>query len=121
MAHPIVHIELSSADHQKDSQWYNEVFNWEVQEFPEANYSTWSGPDDSVGGGFNAISDENPVGTIMIYIHTDDLEATKAKIKVKGGKILLESYDIPDVGTMATFTDPTGNTLALLEPVPESE
>jgi predicted enzyme related to lactoylglutathione lyase len=52
---------------------------------------------------------------------TDDLEASKAKIKEKGGTILLESYEIPTVGTMATFKDPTGNMLALLEPAPDAE
>ncbi len=85
------------------------------------NYSTWSGVDDSVGGGFNAVDDDNPAGTVMVYIHTDDLEASKKKIKEKGGTVLLESFEIPTVGTMATFKDPTGNLLALLQPEPESD
>jgi predicted enzyme related to lactoylglutathione lyase len=121
MAHPIVHIELSSKDHKADAQWYEDVFGWETNEYPDMDYSTWSGADDSVGGGFNKVSDENPAGTVIVYIHTDDLEASKAKIKEKGGTILLESYEIPTVGTMATFKDPTGNMLALLEPAPDAE
>lgn len=121
MAHPIVHIELSSNDHKKDAGWYKDVFGWETTEYADMNYSTWSGVDDSVGGGFNAVSDEYPAGTIMVYIHTDNLAETVAKIKEKGGTIVLESYEIPTVGTMATFKDPTGNLMALLEPMPESE
>ena len=79
-----------------------------------------SGVDDSVGGGFNAVGDENPAGTVMVYIHTDDLAATVSKVREKGGTVLLESYEIPTVGTMATFKDPTGNVLALLQPAPEA-
>lgn len=69
MAHPIVHIELSSEDHAKDVEWYKDVFGWETMEYPDMDYSAWSGVDDSVGGGFNPVSDDNPAGTIMVYIH----------------------------------------------------
>jgi predicted enzyme related to lactoylglutathione lyase len=121
MAHPIVHIELSSTEHKADAQWYKDVFGWDTKEFPDMDYSTWSGVDDSVGGGFNKVSDENPAGTVTVYIHTDNLVESVAKVKEKGGTIVLESYEIPTVGTMAMFKDPTGNMLALLEPVPDAE
>ena len=121
MKHPIVHIEISSKNHKESAQWYSDIFGWETQEFPDMDYSTWAGPDESVGGGFNTISDENPAGTIVFYIHTDDLAATVKKVKDKGGEILVESFDIPTVGTMATFKDPSGNVISLLEPAPESE
>ena len=121
MAHPIVHIELSSKDHKADSQWHKDVFGWETTEYPDMDYSAWSGPDDSVGGGFNPVGDDNPAGSVLVYIHTDNLAESVAKVKEKGGTVVLESYDIPTVGTMATFKDPTGNLLALLQPEPESE
>jgi len=121
MAHPIVHIEISSKNHKESAQWYKDVFGWETQEFPEQDYSTWSGGDDGVGGGFNQISDDNPAGTITFYLHTDDLAASLAKVKEMGGEIVLESYDIPTVGTMATFKDPSGNMVSLLQPEPDAE
>lgn len=121
MNHPIVHIEMSSKDHKESAQWYNEIFGWETSEYPGMDYSTFSSGEGRVGGGFNPISDENPVGTVVFYIHTDDLAASVAKVKEKGGEILVESYEIPTVGTMATFKDPSGNIVSLLEPMPEEE
>lgn len=121
MKHPIVHIEISSKDHQASAAWYKEIFGWETQEFPDMNYSSWAGPDESVGGGFNPISDDNPAGTITFYIHTDDLAASVAKVKEKGGEILVDSFDIPGVGTMASFKDPSGNMVSLLQPAPEAD
>lgn len=121
MKHPIVHIEISSKNHKESAAWYKEIFGWETQEFPEQDYSTWSGVDDSVGGGFNQISDDNPAGMVTFYIHTDDLVASLAKVKEKGGEILLESQEIPTVGTMATFKDPSGNVVSLLQPAPDAD
>lgn len=121
MAHPIVHIELSAKNHKEAAKWYKDIFGWETQEYPEMDYSSWSGPDESVGGGFNPVSEDSPAGTVMVYIHTDDLKGTVKTIKEKGGEIVVESYEIPTVGTMATFKDPTGNLMSLLEPAPESE
>ena len=121
MAHPIVHIELSANKHSEAAKWYKDVFGWETQEFPEMDYSTWTGPDGSVGGGFQPVGEDSPAGTVMVYIHTDDLKASVKAIKDMGGEIVLESHEIPTVGTMATFKDPTGNVMSLLEPAPESE
>ncbi len=121
MTHPIVHIEISSKNHKESAKWYADVFGWETQEFPEQDYSTWSGGEEGVGGGFNAISDDFLAGSITFYIHTDDLSASLAKVKESGGEILLESYEIPTVGTMASFKDPSGNVVSLLQPAPDAE
>lgn len=117
MSHPIVHIELSAHDHKQAARFYSDVFGWKMKEYPEMNYTTFEAEKGSVGGGFNPISDQNPAGTVMVYIHTDDLEATLAKIEKNGGKIILPGLDIPDVGRMAVFSDPTGNKIALLRPL----
>jgi len=116
MAHPIVHIELSAKDHKEAAAWYKDIFGWEITEFPDMNYSFFAGPNESVGGGFNPVSDETPAGEVLVYIHTDNLAATINKIKEAGGTVVVESFDIPTVGTMGVFKDPTGNLMALLQP-----
>lgn len=113
--HFITHIEFSSRNLDETKKFYAEVFEWKIQDFPEMDYATFEAEGGS-GGGFNPISDEYPAGRILVYIHTPDLMETLKKIKAAGGTIFLESYPIQGVGTMATFTDPTGNLIALLEP-----
>jgi predicted enzyme related to lactoylglutathione lyase len=82
------------------------------------NYTTFEAEGGSRGG-FNPISEDDPSGRVLVYINTPDLEKTLKKIEVEGGKVLLEGYDIPGIGTMATFNDPTGNIVALLQPLQE--
>jgi predicted enzyme related to lactoylglutathione lyase len=118
--HPIVHIEISANDHAEAGEFYASVFGWKLKAYPEMNYTTFD-TGEGVGGGFNPVTEDNPAGTIMVYINADNLEDTLGKIKAAGGEIVLASFDIPTVGTMAIFKDPTGNQLALLKPLPMSE
>jgi predicted enzyme related to lactoylglutathione lyase len=81
------------------------------------NYTTFDA--EGVGGGFNPVQENNPAGTVLVYIQTDDIEATLAKVEAHGGKTVMPKYEIPTVGWMAIFRDPTGNNVALLKPVME--
>jgi len=115
-AHKFVHVELSSENLETMKEFYGGAFGWTFMDFPEMNYTTFAAQDGALGGGFNPISDEFPAGTILLYIHTDDLADSREKVTAAGGSILMESFEIPGVGTMAIFRDPSGNQLALLEP-----
>ena len=117
MSHPIVHVEFSAKDHTAAGKFYSTVFGWELKEYPEMNYTTFQPEKDAVGGGFSPVSEEYPAGTIMVYIETDDLDASLEAIKANGGEVVTGRYPIPGVGDMATFKDPTGNLVALLQPV----
>jgi len=113
--HHITHIELPVNDAKAAAKFFETVFEWNTTEFKEMDYITFSA-EGGTGGGFNPVSEENPVGNVLVYINTPDLKESLEKIKAYGGTVLMESYEIPSVGTMATFKDPTGNLLALLEP-----
>lgn len=113
--HPIVHIELSAKDVKETSQFYAKVFDWQLEEYPDMNYTTFEAKP-GTGGGFSPVSQGTPEGQVLVYINTPDLKETLEKIKANGGKVMLESMEIPTVGTMATFTDPSGNLVAVLQP-----
>jgi hypothetical protein len=116
MAHPIVHIELSARNRQEAGKWYADLFGWSIQEFPEMNYTTFTTGEGQVGGGFNPVQEQYPAGTITFYIQTDDVEGHLARIEATGGKTLMPGQDIPGVGIIALFNDPTGNLVGLLQP-----
>jgi hypothetical protein len=116
--HKFVHVELSSKDQAAMKKFYDAVFGWEFQDFPDmGDYTTFTTGEGEMGGGFNPVSDDNPPGNIVLYIHTDDLAGTRAKIQAGGGMILMDDMDIPTVGTMSMFKDPSDNVIALLQPV----
>lgn len=115
--HPIVHVELSAQDRKALAGFYGDVFGWEHQVHDEMNYTTFSYGEADRGGGYNPISDESPVGTIVPYIHTDNIEDSLSRIKARGGQVLLPPMEIPGTGRIAQFTDPTGNRMGLWQPV----
>jgi predicted enzyme related to lactoylglutathione lyase len=110
--HPIVHIEISAKDREDAAKFYSDLFGWKVKQQPEFNYATFeagSGP----GGGFNPVTDENPAGTVLVYVGSQDIEADLAKAEKLGAKTIVPKTEIPLTGWFAIFEDPTGNRLGL--------
>ena len=116
MSHPIVHVELSADDLQAASQFYREIFDWEMQSFPDMNYVTFSWGAENAGGGFSPVREENPAGTVIVYVQTEDIGGTLDAVNERGGQTLLPPMDVPGVGQIAIFSDPTGNKVGLLQP-----
>jgi len=116
MSHPIVHIELSAENHQEMANWYGEVFGWKSEAYPDMNYSTFKSGEDSLGGGFNPITEEAPAGTVVVYINCDDINEMVSKIEANGGKVVVPPMPIPTVGQIAQFIDPSGNLMAVIQP-----
>ncbi|MBI3160741.1 MAG: VOC family protein [Chloroflexi bacterium] len=119
MTHPhaIVHIEISAKDRGAMKKFYGDVFGWEFTDYDEMNYTTFAA-EGGAPGGFNPVTDENPAGTITPYINTPDIADTIQKIKAAGGEVLMEPMAIPTVGDFVMFKDPSGNLMALLQPLP---
>jgi predicted enzyme related to lactoylglutathione lyase len=111
--HPIVHVEISAEDRKALANFYSTVFGWNMQHIDEMSYTTFSTGEGEVGGGLNPVTDENPVGTVLVYIGTDDIEASLAEIEAHGGQLVAPKMEIPNMGWFAVFKDPAGNTMAL--------
>jgi predicted enzyme related to lactoylglutathione lyase len=112
--HHISHIEIPAKDVKASVAFYKTVFDWDIETDEEMDYSMFTA-EGGTGGGFSIVSDENPVGNVLIYIDTPDLTASVAAVKANGGEVLMERYEIGDFGLMATFKDPTGNLIALYQ------
>jgi predicted enzyme related to lactoylglutathione lyase len=119
MSHPIVHIELTAENLKDLAKFYTDTFGWSIQEFPEMNYITFSSGEGAVGGGFTPAEQGVPPGTVVSYIQCEDIQAHLEKIEGNGGKILRPPMEVPGVGQIAHFFDPSGNRMALLQPVVE--
>ncbi len=115
--HKIVHIELSAKDRKALSKFYSSVFGWSMQHLDEMNYTTFKAGD-GVAGGFNPVTDENPAGTVLIYIETDDVTASLNDIKNAGGTIISPEMEIPNTGKFGIFRDPQGNMIGLFKAYP---
>ena len=115
--HKIIHIEISATDRNALGMFYSKVFGWELEDFEGMDYTTFKAGE-GVGGGFNPVTEENPQGTVLIYIETDDVTASLKEVQDAGGTILSTEMEIPNTGKFGVFRDPQGNTIGLFMPFP---
>lgn len=115
--HPIVHIEISAKDLGAASKFYADLFGWKIEPMPEMNYATFEA-EGGPGGGFNPVSDENPAGTVLVYVGTEDILASLDQVVKLGGKLVVPKTEIPGMGWFAIFSDPTGNNIGLFQEMP---
>lgn len=108
----VVHVEIPAQDVQAASKFYQGLFGWKMEHAAEFDYTMWS-DGSGYGGGFNKVSDETPAGQVIVYIHSDDIDADLKKVEELGGTVVQPKTDIPGTGWFAQFKDPTGNLLAL--------
>lgn len=114
--HPIVHIEIPATNSGAAGKFYGDVFGWKIEAdemYGYVQFQSEGGP----GGGFADVTGQAPIqykpDSLLVYLQTDDIDATLATIEAHGGKTVLPKTEIPHVGWWAVFTDPTGNRLAL--------
>jgi len=108
----VVHVEIPSMNVEAAGKFYGDLFGWKIEHIPEMKYTMWEAADGS-GGGFPEVSADNPAGQVLVYIHSDDIDADLKNVEKLGGKVLHKKTEIPATGWFGIFQDPTGNVLAL--------
>lgn len=117
--------ELMARGFDKAQAFYETVFGWEFIQIPMPAdngveyYNLISLNGKSIGGAMEMPSEvpaEVPTHW-MGYINVSDIDATMAKAEAEGGTITFPVMDIEDVGRFGQFCDPTGATIALMQPV----
>ena len=109
----IVHVEIPAANVEAAGKFYQELFGWKLQHDPAMNYTMFEAGNGDEYGGFPQVSAENPAGQVLVYIHSDDIEADLKNVEKLGGKVLYPKAEIPQTGWFGVFQDPTGNVLGL--------
>lgn len=116
--HAIVHVEIPARDTKAGGQFYADLFGWTLQHDEQFDYTMFQG-EGGPGGGFTKVgaagvdgSQTNP-GDVIVYVSTDDIDASLAKAESLGGKTVVPKMELPGTGWLALFTDPTGNRIGL--------
>ncbi len=110
--HAIVHVEFSANNQEETGKFYESLFGWKIHPQPQLNYTTFEA-EGGPGGGFSQVGQMTQAGQVLVYVSTDDIDASLAKAESLGGKTVLPKMEIPGVGWMGVFTDPTGNHIGL--------
>jgi uncharacterized protein len=100
--------------------FYTEVVDWKAQPFAEeGDYTMWVGSQGPLGGVIKLPDEVVTMGmppNWMGNVGVDDVDATAARTKELGGKILKEPTDIPTVGRFAVIADPQGAAISIFKP-----
>ena len=105
------YIEIPAKDIEATKAFFTEVFGWTFVDYGP-DYSSFG--DQGVDGGFYksdlVVSTEK--GSPLIILYSDQLEATRDKIKKAGGEIIKPIFSFPG-GRRFHFGDPNGNEFAV--------
>ncbi len=111
-ARPVVHWELVAKDVAAQSAFYQQLFNWRIEElgFLRNVDPGLGGPEPGPGG--HLIQGDQP--GFVLYMQVGDLDATLLRAKALGGTVVTEPFDAGGP-TVAFITDPEGNRLGVVQ------
>ncbi len=113
--HTIVHVEFPASNPEEAAGFYTELFGWKHQEM-QGNYWMFD-TGNGLGGGYNPVGEggiyEVKPGEVLVYVSTDDIEASLARAEALGGSTITGKSPIPGMGWYAVFADPSGNKVGL--------
>jgi uncharacterized protein len=117
MAGKIVHVEIGAEDTDRAQGFWSGVFGWEVGPpmSPEMDYRMFRTSEDT--GGAIVASEEQ--GHFTVYLGTDDIEATLAKVQELGGEAGAKT-PVQGYGWFAACRDTEGNSFSVWEPDTEA-
>jgi predicted enzyme related to lactoylglutathione lyase len=108
----ISYLHIPAQDIASAAEFYATVFNWTITQDP--SFSDGSG---HVIGRW--VTDQEPVGDdgIRPYIYVDSVDDTLVKAIAHGAEVAMPPYPEGNL-TVATFRDPTGNTIGIWQQNP---
>lgn len=122
----IVHFEIPYDDKDRSVKFYQDVFDWEIQDMPELNYTmarTVAVDDEYMPKEAGAINggmykrDAGMAQSPVLVIDVPNLDAHVEKVVANGGEQVMEKTEIPDMGYYAQVKDTEGNIIGLWESI----
>jgi uncharacterized protein len=111
--------ELHTSDPEAAKSFYGEVFGWTSDDVDMGGGTTYTlfkragAPD---AGGCIALGEGEPSHSYwLVYIGTNDVDATTARAKELGATVFVEPTDIPGQGRFSVLQDPAGAIFGLFQ------
>ena len=119
--YPIVHVEFATDNPKATGKFLADLFNWQIEMAPEFDYVMFR-PNSGPGGGLSPVDNQmyRP-GEALVYVGTDDIDATLVRATELGATTLLPKTEIPQTGWFAILSDPSGARVALYENLESGE
>jgi uncharacterized protein len=103
---PVVFFSIFGPEGEKLQQFYAGLFEWKIAPGGDLATVVSSPLPATIGKG---------MAETMVYVGVDDITATLAKVKERGGAIRFPRFEVPGRVVLAVFNDPAGNGVGLVE------
>lgn len=118
------HIEVLATDAERAKRFYSEVFGWQFEDIPGADYINVKTCEDGIEGGIGGLAQATgtaPAASrgLFAYLLAPDMDATLAAIERAGGDVVIPKTDVMGMGEFAHFRDPDGNLIGLWRDAPD--
>ena len=111
MADQIIHVEVTGKDGAALQRFYGDVFGWQLDTNNPGGYGMLRQGDLSAGIG---PAHDGGAGQVTFYVHSDDPQATLAKVERAGGKVIMPLTEVAPETKVALFADPEGHVVGLM-------
>jgi predicted enzyme related to lactoylglutathione lyase len=103
---PIVFFTIFGPQGEQLQQFYSGLFEWKIAPNGDVTTAVSSPLPASIGKG---------EAETIVYVGVDDITATLAKVKERGGTVRFSRFEVPGRVVLAVFKDPAGNSVGLVE------
>ncbi|WP_446742887.1 VOC family protein [Silvibacterium acidisoli] len=113
--------ELSARDEKSAWEFYSGVFGWKEESQmdmgPNGIYRIFqNGDKPRMGGMMKMMNDSSPVPFWLYYFAVDEIGAAEARIREKGGNVVMGPHEVPGKVYIIIGTDPQGAVFAVVGP-----
>jgi predicted enzyme related to lactoylglutathione lyase len=112
-------VELATADLEAARAFYPPLLGWQLEDDPISSDEPYLRA--TVGGRpvaamFNPPSQRGGPASWASYVSVEDADATAARAKDLGGRVVMGPFDVRDAARIAVIQDPQGAVLGLWQP-----
>ncbi len=121
MPNNLARFAINADDVARARRFYEQTFGWRFEPWGPLNFyliQTGDDKDPGVGGLMQGRRELIPGARMVGYecsIGVADIDPIIRAITANGGKIVMEKFHIPTVGTGVYFTDPEGNVACAMQ------
>ena len=114
MANPVVWFEVMGEDAKALRGFYGKLFDWSYDVVEEGDYGMVGCEQGGIPGGVGQVPDgKGP--WVTFYVSTKDVTKSLDEAKKLGGTVIMPRTAMAGGVTLGMFTDPSGNTVGLVE------
>ena len=103
---PVVFFSIFGPEGEQLRRFYAGLFEWTIAPSGDLMTAVWSPLPANIGKG---------EAETIVYVGVDDITATLARVKERGGTIRFPRFEVPGRVVLAVFKDPAGNSVGLVE------